>query len=234
MKRLGCFFLAVCVAIPALASLSLAADKIKVGIVDTYTGPASYFTLDVLDGFKFAVDKINAKGGVLGKKIEYLIRDDKFQPDLGLTMAKELVLKEDVDVLVGTINTSIALAISDLAKKEKVPFFSTRSKGSTITDEKGHRYVFQMTDNVDMSCTVAGTALAKKPFVKYWVAGDDYELGHNLADAVWKQLKTMNPKAQLVGQSWWKMGETDYTPYITQILAAKPDLVIGALAASRI
>ncbi|MGB6067966.1 MAG: ABC transporter substrate-binding protein, partial [Desulfomonilaceae bacterium] len=62
-----------------------AAGEIKIGIVDTYSGPASTYTNDVLDAFKLAVNKINAKGGVLGKKISFVTRDDKFKVDLGLS-----------------------------------------------------------------------------------------------------------------------------------------------------
>jgi len=234
MRSLLRSFLAVCIGILFFASLSSAANTIKVGIVDTYTGPASYFTLDVLDGFKFAVEKVNAKGGVLGRKIEYFTRDDAFRPDIGLTMAKELIMKEEVDVLMGTINSAVALVVSDLAKKEKVPFFVTHTKSAKLTGEKGHRYVFHMTDDSDMAGRVAGTVLAKKPFVKYWIAGDDYEYGHNIAETIWKQLKKNKPNVQLLGQSWWKMGETDFTPYVTQILAAKPDFIIAAMAATSV
>ena len=75
------------------------ANTIKVGIVDTYSGPATTYTQDALDGFKLATEQINAKGGILGKKLEYTTRDEKFKPDIGLAMAKELVLKEKVDIL---------------------------------------------------------------------------------------------------------------------------------------
>ena len=110
------------------ATFSFGADVIKVGIVDTYSGPPTTFTYDVLDGFKMVIDKVNAKGGVLGKKIEFVTRDEKFKPDIGLAMAKELVLKEGVDILMGTINSATALAVSDFAKKEKIPFFVTFAK----------------------------------------------------------------------------------------------------------
>ncbi|HWS15680.1 MAG TPA: ABC transporter substrate-binding protein, partial [Candidatus Methylomirabilis sp.] len=115
-------FLAVVLSTFCMAGPGVAGETLKVGIVDTYTGPATTFTSDVLDGFKLAAEKINAKGGVLGRKIEYVTRDDKFKPDIGLTMAKELILKENVDLLVGTINSATALAVSDLCRKEKIPF----------------------------------------------------------------------------------------------------------------
>ena len=221
-------FLAGIVLVSCIAAPGIAGDAIKVGLVDTYTGPATTFTSDVLDGFKLAADRINAKGGVLGKKIEHVTRDDKFKPDIGLTMAKELILKENVDILMGTINSASALAISDFCRKEKVPFLVTFSKSDKITGEKGHRYVFGMNENTEMAGRAAAKALSKKPYVRYWIAGDDYEYGHAIASGVFDHLKSLNPKVQLLGQSWWKVGETDFTPYITQILAAKPDFVIVA------
>jgi len=78
-----------------------------------------------------------------------------------------------------------------------------------------------------MAGRAAAVALAKKPFVRYWIAGDDYEYGHSIADATWNNLKRLNPKVQLLGQSWWKAGG-DFTPYIPQIIAAKPDFLIAA------
>ena len=212
--------------------LTYAADTIKVGIVDTYTGPATTFTMDVLDGFKLAVNEINAKGGVLGKKIEYTTRDEKFKPDIGLAMAKELVLKENVDILMGTINSATTLAISDFVKKEKIPFFVTFAKSDKIIGEKGHKYIFNMNENTAMVGKAAAIALAKKPYLKYWIAGDDYEYGHAIADGVWNNLKKLKPQVQKVGESWWKVGEADFTPYITQILAAKPDFIIAATGGS--
>ena len=204
-----------------------AGETVKIGIVDTYTGPASEYTFEVLNGFKAAVEKFNAKGGVLGKKIEFVTRDDQFKVDVGLSLAKDLVFKEKVDVLMGTINSEISLAISDLAKTEKIPFFVTLGKSSKIVGEKGHKYVFGITENAEMAGRAAAVALAKKPFVNYWIAGDDYEYGHSIADATWNNLKKLNPKVQLLGQSWWKAGG-DFTPYIPQIIAAKPDFLIAA------
>lgn len=207
---------------------SLAADEVKVGIVDTYSGPPSSYCNDVLDGFKLAVDKINAGGGVLGKKLTFVTRDDKFKVDLGLTAAKELVMRENVNVLMGTINSAVSLAVSDLAKKEKIPFIVTYGKSSAITGAKGHPFVFNLNENTEMVGKAAAVGLAKRPFVKYWIAGDDYEYGHAVADGVWNNLKKIKPEVQLMGQSWWKVGEPDFTPYITSILSAKPDAVIVA------
>ncbi len=207
---------------------SYAGNTIKVGIVDTYSGPAATMSQDVLDGFKMVVAEINAKGGIKGKKIEFLTRDEKFRADIGLSMAKELVMKEKVDILMGTISSSTALAISDYARKEKIPFICSNSRSEKLTGEKGHRYIFTLAESTLMAGRAAAVALAKKPYVKYWIAGDDYEYGHSIADAVWHNLKKARPDVQLVGQSWWKVGEADFTPYITQVMTAKPDFLIAA------
>jgi len=207
---------------------SHAADTIKVGIVDTYSGPATTYTQDVLDGFKLAIDKVNAAGGVLGKKIEYVTRDDKFKPDIALSMTKELVLREGVDLLMGSTNSGAALAMSDFAKKEKIPFIVTDAKSEKITGEQGHRYVFNANENTAMIGRATAIALAKKPYVKYWIMGEDYEFGHACADSIWSHLKALKPNVQLLGQSWRKVGETDLTPYISGALQAKPDCIISA------
>ena len=210
-----------------------ASNTIKIGIVDSYSGPAAVFGIDMRDGFRMGINEINAKGGVLGKKFEIVTRDEKFQPDVALAMAKELVMKENVDLLMGTISSASALAISDFAKKEKIPFLVTYAKSEKISGEKGHRYVFHMAENTAMAGRAAGAALAKKPYTKYWIAGDDMEYGHAICEATWSQLKKLNPEAQLLGQTWWKVGETDFVPYITQIMAAKPDyLIMGNSGAS--
>jgi len=219
---LGCLFAMTLVFLPGDAE----ARNIKVGIIDCYSGPAAVYGNDALNGFKLAVDEIN-KEGVLGGKIEWTKRDTKFKVDIALNMAKELVMRENVDVIVGTINSGAALAVSEaIAKKEKVPFIVWISKSENITGKNGHRYVFSTAENTAMAGKAGGVALSKKPYVKYWIAGDDYEYGHAIGDAAWRNLKAKKPDVQKIGESWWKVGEPDLTPYITAILAAKPDAVI--------
>jgi branched-chain amino acid transport system substrate-binding protein len=211
-----------------LFPISSEAKNIKVGIIDCYSGPAAVYGKDALNGFKLALKEINQKG-VLGKKIEFTTRDTKFKVDLALNMAKELVMREEIDVLVGTINSGAAMAVSAaISKKKKIPFITWISKSERITGEKGHRYVFSAGENTAMAGKAGGVALAKKPYIKYWIAGDDYEYGHAIADAAWRNLKKLNPKVQMIGKSWWKPGEPDLIPYITSILSAKPDAVIFA------
>ena len=210
-----------------LNPFAFAAKPIKVGVIDCYTGPAAMFCKEALNGFKFALDEIN-KEGVLGRKIEFTTRDTKFKVDIGLSVAKELIMRENVDVLVGTISSGVAMAVSDYCKKEKVPLIVWISKSERITGEKGHRYVFSTGENTAMAGKAGGVALSKRPFIKYWIGGDDYEYGHAIADAAWRNLKERKPEVEKIGETWWKVGEPDLVPYITAIMGAKPDAVIFA------
>ncbi|MBU2497958.1 MAG: ABC transporter substrate-binding protein [Proteobacteria bacterium] len=211
---------------PVLLPGEAEARNIKVGIIDCYSGPPAVYGNDALNGFKLALEEINKKG-VLGGKIEFTTRDTKFKVDIGLNMAKELVMRENVDVLVGTINSGVAHAVSDaVSKKEKVPFIVWISKDEKITGAAGHRYVFSTADNTAMGGKAGGVGLAKKPYKKYWIAGDDYSYGHAIADAAWRNLKALKPDVEKIGESWWKVGEPDLVPYFTAIMAAKPDAVI--------
>jgi branched-chain amino acid transport system substrate-binding protein len=88
--------------------------------------------------------------------------------------------------------------------------------------------VFSLTENTALIGKAGASGLAKRPYVNYWIAGDDYEYGHAVADGVWNNLKNLKPEVKLLGKSWWKVGEPDFTPYITAILSAKPDAVIIA------
>ena len=146
-----------------LVPLNAEARDIKVGIIDCYSGPPAVYGKDALNGFKLALNEINKKG-VLGNKIVFTTRDTKFKVDIALNMAKELVMREKVDLIVGTINSGAAMAVSAaVAKKEKMPFIVWISKSERITGEKGHRYVFSCGENTAMAGKAGGVALSKKP-----------------------------------------------------------------------
>ncbi|NIN67250.1 MAG: ABC transporter substrate-binding protein [Anaerolineae bacterium] len=198
---------------------------IKVGIVDAYTGPAAVYCEEALNGFMLALEEIHAAGDIT---IEYTTRDTKFEVDTGLAVARELVMMEEVDILVGTISSGVALAVSEYAKEEQIPLIVWISKSENITGAQGHRYVFSTGENTYMAGKAGGVALSQQPYTKYWIGGDDYEYGHAIADAAWRNLQALNPNVELLGESWWTVGEPDLVPYLTAIQAAEPDAVIFA------
>jgi len=209
---------------PTQAQAPRLSRNIKVGIVDTYSGPPAVFSNDALNGFKLALEDIN-KAGVLGARIDFVTRDEKFSPEIGLSMARDLVLQEKVDLLVGTINSATALAISAFAREQKVPFIVWISKSEAITGAKGHRYVFSTGENTAMAGRAIAEFVSRRPYQKWWIGAEDYEYGHAVTNSFWRFMKRVKPEVTLAGQTWWKTGEPDLVPYLTAIMSARPDAV---------
>jgi branched-chain amino acid transport system substrate-binding protein len=213
---------------------SSGADAIRVGIVDAYQAPPSRLPVDVLDGFRLAADKINAEGGVRSMRIVPVTRGGKPESGSGLATARALVAEEKVDILVATSDRARAFDLADFAAKERVPLFIAFSERPVTGGRQGNRYVFTMSESPRMAGVAAAVMLHEKPYENYWIAGDDDDYGHALADALWGALKQLEPTFVLVGQSWWKADHTDFTPYIARIIAAQPDFVVVATGPSNI
>lgn len=209
-----------------------AEKPIKIGIIDCYSGGAAAFTKPALMAWQMVVEEFNAKGGLKGRKIELVVRDSKFRADEALSHARELVLKEGVSFLAGTVSSSSALAVSEFAKKKKMIFMVHIARSHRITGEKGHKYVFRGSANSAIEGLAGGAYAAQKPYKKWYVIGDDYEYGHSIAENFWKGLKKHKPDVVKIGEAWPKLKETDYTPYLTALVAAKPDAVYAAFGAS--
>jgi branched-chain amino acid transport system substrate-binding protein len=209
-----------------------AKKPIKLGLIDAYTGAATAFTKPALNGWTMAVDEFNANGGLNGRKIEILTRDSKFKPDESTAHARELILKENVDFLGGTTSSSVTLAVSQFAKKKKKIFMVSISRSHRITGEKGHKYIFRGCPSADIEGLAGGYYASTMPFKKWYIIGEDYEYGHSIADNFWKGLTKNKPGVVKVGEVWPKLRETDYTSYLTAMMAKRPEAVYVAFGAS--
>jgi branched-chain amino acid transport system substrate-binding protein len=130
------------------------APPIRIGEINSYTGPVAVFTHPYRNGLQMAVDEVNAKGGVLGRKLELIHRDDNFSPADAVRLANELVLNQKVDLLAGTFLSPIALAISNYALEKKVLFVAAEPLTNQLTWEKGNRYTFRVRNPMYMLTTM--------------------------------------------------------------------------------
>jgi len=160
---------------------SLAASAqgpIRIGDINSYSGTGAAFTAPYRVAVEMALDEVNQKGGVLGRKLEVLFRDDKLRPDEGIKHAQELVLQEKVAFLMGTFSSAVGLAVSDFAFKQKVLFLAAEPLTDALTWQKGHRYVFRVRPNTWEQGRMLAERAAKLPYVKWANIGPDYEYGH--------------------------------------------------------
>jgi branched-chain amino acid transport system substrate-binding protein len=204
---------------------------IKIGVAGDLSGAAASIGQAWADAIKMGADEINAGGGILGRKIALSIRDTEFKVDVGIREAKDLVLREKVNFLLGGISSGVSLATSTAVSKEyKVIQITAVGNTHRQTVELFQRYFFQVVPHTFMEGRAAATVAAKQQAWKtYYTIGYDYEFGRMQAGAFVDTIKKLRPDVKIVGQHWPPVGETDYTPYITSILAAKPDVVYSNL-----
>jgi branched-chain amino acid transport system substrate-binding protein len=212
----------------ALAPLpATAADTIKIGFPMPLSGPAAVYGVPVTKGAELAVADINAKGGVLGRKLELLPRDSKANADEAVRLARELIIKNNVDFLSGTLTSAEAPAVSTIAKENKVVFVAPVAKTTRLTaPENLHPYIFRLASNTTIEGHTAASLMAKWGEVKRVATiAPDYAYGRDAVAAFVDHLKKLRPDIEIVDQQWPKLGEADFTAFITAQMGKKPDAV---------
>ncbi len=219
-------------ALALVASPAMAAKKkpVKVGLLYALSGLAAVYTKGTVIGHRIAAEEINAKGGVLdGRKIKFVVRDNKLKPGIAVKEFRRLVTKDKVDFVMGIISSGVALAVSQVAKEMKVLFVDTIAQTAALTGEQGHQYVIRTNTNSTVIGRTAALAAAKREWKTYYFIGPDYEWGHRVNSDFWQFLQTKKAGVSKMGDLWPKLGERDYSAHITAMLNAKPDAVFSSL-----
>ena len=227
MLRIVMMLLALVLAMPLAAS---AQKPIKVGFPMILSGPGALFGEPASKGAQMFVDEINAKGGVLGRKLELLPRDTKGNADEAVRVSRELILKENVDFLVGTLTSAEGPAVSVVAKENKVVFIAPIPKTDQLTAaDKLHPYIFRVASTCTIEGRTAAELVAKWGVKRVATISPDYAYGQEVTKAFVDYLKKIKPDVEIVDQQWPKLGEQDYTPFINAQLAKKPEAVFSSL-----
>jgi len=231
MFRRHALALAAAVALaPAGAS---AEGPIKIGFPIPLSGPTATYGVPILKGAELAVEEINTQGGVLGRKLELLSRDSKANADEAVRLSRELIIKDDVDFLSGTLTSAEAPAVSTVAKENKIVFIAPTSKTVQLTAPANlHPYIFRVASNTDVEGKAAATLMVRwKDVKRVATIAPDYAYGRDAIAAFIANLKQLRPEIEIVDQQWPKLGEPDFTAFITAQMGKKPDAVMCALFA---
>jgi len=217
----------------ALLALPLGAEAqkpIKVGVPMIMSGPGALFGEPAVKGAQMFAEEVNAKGGVLGRRLELLVRDTKGNADEAVRVSRELILKENVDFLVGTLTSAEGPAVSVVAKENKIVFIAPIPKTDQLTaPDKLHPYVFRVASNTTIEGRSAAEIVAKWPASRIATISPDYAYGQDVTKTFVEYLKKIKPSVQIVDQQWPKLGEADYTPFINAQMAKKPEAVFSSL-----
>jgi branched-chain amino acid transport system substrate-binding protein len=209
-----------------------AAQPIKVGEINSYSGIGAPFTGPYKAGVEMAVEEINAKGGVLGRRLEVLFRDDKGQPAEAVKHAQELVESEKVALIAGTFLSNVGLAVSDWAKQNKVVFVAAEPLTEALTWSKGHDYAVRLRPNTYEQGRMLAEKAGKMKYVKWATIGPNYEYGKRAWETFRDRLKETKPEVQIVGEHWPTLGKIEPGPLVTAILSQNPDALYVSLFGS--
>ena len=204
---------------------------IKVGVPIPLSGPAALYGEPALKGAQMFVDELNKAGGVLGRKIELIVRDSKATPDEAVRVAREMILKENVDFLVGTLTSAEGPAVSTIAKENKIILIAPIPKTDQLVAPKNlHPSIFRTASNTTIEGRTAAEIIAKWTDVKRVATiAHDYAYGQDVAKEFAAHIKKLRPDIEVVDQAWPKLGEADYTPFINAQMSKKPDAIFSAM-----
>jgi branched-chain amino acid transport system substrate-binding protein len=214
---------------------ALADEPYNLGAVQSLTGTGSVSSQYSLNAIKLAVEEINKEGGFLGKHpIVLHVRDDQTKPDVAGRVAKDLILKDGVKAIIGSFSSHLTLAIQEMAREYKVLHITSSGNSETIAVQNYSPYTFLMTPNSYMEPTAQARVIAKMAKEKGWKTfatfASDYEWGHNNTNAFIAAVTSANPDFKLGKQYWPKPGETEFSSYVTAIMAENPDFVFASIS----
>ena len=173
--------IAIAAAIWGLAGISSAAENIKIGVAGPFTGGSSSMGVSMRDGVKLAVDEINKSGGVLGRKLQIIERDDEAKNERGVQIAQELINKEKVTAAVGYINTGVALASQRFFQEAKIPVMNNVATGSIVTKqfpEQPENYIFRNAAHDSIQAPmIVEEAVTRRGFKKVAILADSTNYG---------------------------------------------------------
>jgi branched-chain amino acid transport system substrate-binding protein len=214
-----------------LAATVSQAQPIKIGELNSYkVFPA--FLEPYRKGMQLALEEVNATGGVSGRKLELVSRDDGGTPGDAVRVAEELLTRERVDVLMGTFASNVGLAVANLANQRKVLFLASEPLTDKIVWENGNRYTFRLRPSTYMQTAMLVPEAAKLKKKRWAIVYPNYEYGQSATESFKRLLKQAQPDVEFVAEQAPPLGRIDAGAVVQALIAAKPDAIFSSLFAA--
>ena len=200
--------------------------EIKIGEINSYSALPG-FTEPYRKGWQLALEEINAAGGINGKKLVVISKDDAGKPAEAVTAANELVSSDHVAMLAGGFFSNIGLAIADFAKQKKVLYLAGEPLTDAMVWSGGNHYTFRLRPSNYMQAAMLADEAAKLPAKTWATIAPNYEYGQSAVAVFKKLLSAKRPDVTWVAEQWPTQGKIDAGPVVQAIGAAKPDAILN-------
>lgn len=210
----------------AAPSLAQGAGPIKAGEINSYTAQPA-FLKPYRQGWELALEQINAGGGVLGRKIETIFRDDGGKPEDAVRHAGDLINAEKVDLLSGGFLSNVGLAIADFANQNKRLYVASEPLSDALVWARGNRYTFRLRPSTYMQAAMLVEEAAKLPAKKWAVVAPNYEYGQSAVKWFKELLKKAKPDVEFVAEQFPALGRIDAGATVQALEASKPDAIFN-------
>jgi branched-chain amino acid transport system substrate-binding protein len=211
----------------ALAAGSAAlAQTIRIGELNSYKAQPAFLE-PYKKGWELAVEEINAAGGLLGRKLEVVSRDDNGNPGDAVRVAEELVSRENVSLIFGTFLSHIGLAVTDFAKQRKVLFVAAEPLTDKITWQNGNRYTFRLRPSTYMQAAMLVPEAARLKKKRWAVVYPNYEYGQSAVLTFKQLLKAAQPDVEFVAEQAPALGRIDAGAVVQALADARPDAIFN-------
>jgi branched-chain amino acid transport system substrate-binding protein len=206
-------------------------EPIKLGMATTLSGSIALFGEANRNAAQLAVDELNEAGGVLGRPVELIVRDDQAAPEEGVSIARDLIIDEGVAAMLGPVSSGVALAITEVSAEREVPFIVHTSNTEALTTSSFQPYFVSVVPNTGMEARAQGVDLADDGYTDWATIAPNYEFGQAQVGTFVETIQAENPDVEIIDQQWPELGEADYQPFISAILGRDPDAVYTPLFA---
>lgn len=204
---------------------------IKIGEINSYTAQPA-FLKPYRQGWELAQDQVNAAGGVLGRKLETIFRDDAGKPEDAVRHAGDLINAEKVDLLSGGFLSNVGLAIADFAAQNKRLYAASEPLSDALVWSKGNRYTFRLRPSTYMQAAMLVEEAAKLPAKKWAIVAPNYEYGQSAVKWFKELLKKARPDVEFVAEQFPALGRIDAGATVQALEAAKPEAIFNVTFAA--
>ncbi len=204
------------------AQAPAAGAPIRIGEINSYSRMAA-FALPYRNAIQMAQDEINARGGALGRPLEFVFRDDGSTPGDAVRVAEELVTRENVSFIAGTFLSNVGLAVSDFANQRKIMFMATEPLTDALTMAQGNRYTYRLRPSTFMQTKMLVDAVKARGIKRWGIVAPNYEYGQSAAANFKRLMAEATPGFEVVAEQFPALGRIDAGATVGALAQARPD-----------